>query len=185
MHAYHDTFGTLPPAAICDQKGKPLLSWRVAILPYIEQTVLYQEFKLDEPWDSEHNKKLIPRMPQIYVLPAAPQKAGETYYRVFVGGGAVFDLAKGVPIASITDGTSNTILCVEASESVPWTKPDDLVYDPKKPLPKLPNFYRSESSLAVFCDGSVRRIRNDISEATLRALITRAAGDVPGKDFDK
>ena len=80
----------------------------------------------------------------------------------------------------ITDGTSNTLLCVEAGESVPWTKPDELVYDAKKPLPKFPNFYGEGRFLAVVCDGSSRFLRSNLAEATLRALITRAANDVHG-----
>jgi hypothetical protein len=184
MHNYHDAYKHFPAQAICDKNGKPLLSWRVSILPYIEQAPLYQQFKLDEPWDSEHNRKLIPLMPNIYVVPAAPEVKGQTFYRVFVGGGAAFEKNRGVKIAEFTDGTSNTILCVEASESVPWTKPDDLVYDAQKPLPKPANFYGTNVFMAAFADGSVRALSNSITEATLRAFITRAAGDIPGADAD-
>ena len=184
MHAYHDVHGTFPAAALCDKKGKPLLSWRVAILPYIGQQALYQEFKLGEPWDSEHNKKLIPRMPPLYVILAAPKKPGETSYRVFVGNGAAFEWNKGVAITDITDGTASTLLCIEARESVPWTKPDELVYDPKKPLPELPNFYGNGFSMAVFCDGSVHSLRNNVQEKTWRALITRDGGEIIDEDFD-
>src|SRR5882672_4340583 len=59
MHNYHSAYGQLPPAAVRDKNGKLLLSWRVLILPYIEQDNLFKEFKLEEPWDSDHNKKLI------------------------------------------------------------------------------------------------------------------------------
>src|SRR5207237_862076 len=111
FHNYHDTYGALPAAAICDPNGKPLLSWRVAILPYVEQQALYNEFHLDEPWDSEHNKKLLPRMPKVYSLPNVT-KEGEftTHYRAFVGNGAALDLKKGVRFADFTDGLSNTVL---------------------------------------------------------------------------
>jgi len=177
MHSYHDTYRMFPPAAICDANGKPLLSWRVAILPYIEQQELYRQFKLDEPWDSAHNRKLIPQMPSTYALPAAHKKPGETHYRVFVGGGAGFEWSKGTRIFDITDGTSNTILAVEAAESVPWTKPDELVYDAKKPLPKLGNFYGNGRCNVALFDGSVRFLANDLPEQTLRALITRAGGE--------
>lgn len=62
---YHDTNDALP-GNIADKDGKPLLSWRIAILPFIEQQALYEQFKRDEPWDSEHNKKLIEKMPKLY-----------------------------------------------------------------------------------------------------------------------
>src|SRR5207249_2796575 len=65
MHNYHDTYRHFPPQALTDKNGKPLLSWRVAVLPFIEQDNLYRQFKLDEPWDSEHNRKLLERMPKL------------------------------------------------------------------------------------------------------------------------
>jgi hypothetical protein len=189
MHTYHDANKTLPAAAICDKNGKPLLSWRVAILPYIEQAGLYEEFKLDEPWDSAHNKKLIERMPAIYKLPAKTKTpAGETHYLVFVGSkedaaaATAFDLKDGVGLTQFTDGTSNTILCLEASKSVPWTKPEDIPYDAKKPLPKPADFYGSGTFLVAAADGSVHVLRINIPEAKMRALITRNGGEVESFD---
>lgn len=177
FHNYHDTYRGLPPAAICDKAGKPLLSWRVAILPFIEQDNLYRQFKLDEPWDSEHNRKLIPLMSPIYALPNAPSKPGETHYRVFVGNGALFDLDKKVGFNQITDGLSNTLLVVETADGVPWTKPEDISYNPKAPLPKFGNFYQGGFN-AAFGDGSVRYFSPTVAEATLRAMITRGGGEV-------
>lgn len=182
MHNYHDVNKGFPAAAICDMNGKPLLSWRVAILPYLEQDHLYKQFRLDEPWDSEHNKKLIPLMPPTYAIPAAPSKPGETHYRVFVGGGALFDRDKLVKFPQITDGTSNTIMIVETAESVPWTKPEDIVYDAQKPLPKFGGFHAGIYNVAL-ADGSVRAVSHSITEATLRAAITRAGGEVMGRDW--
>src|SRR5207249_1280691 len=121
----------LPAHAIYSKDGKkPLLSWRVAILPFIEQDELYRQFHLDEPWDSEHNKKLIQHMPQIYVSPNAPpaKEPGLTHYQVFVGGGAAWQRGPqppGLP-RTFVDGVSNTIMVAEAAEPVIWTKPDDL-----------------------------------------------------------
>jgi hypothetical protein len=184
FHNYHDTYGALPAAAICDPNGKPLLSWRVAILPYIEGDNLYKQFHLDEPWDSEHNKKLIPLMPKVYALPNVT-KDGEstTHYRAFVGNGAGMELKKGTRFADFTDGLSNTLLIVEAAEPVEWTKPDDLAYDPTKPLPKLGKL-NPEGFWAGMGDGSVRFIPKTVNEKTLRALITRNGGEVI-ESFDK
>ena len=157
MHNYHDVHGSFPPAAIVDKKGKKLLSWRVAILPYIEQDNLYRQFKLDEPWDSEHNKPLSMVSIKTYMDPRAELKPGETNYRLFVGGGSPFDWLQGRKFSNITDGTSNTIMAVSAGDPVPWAKPDDFEFDPAKPLPDLkPPF---GDLLSLFCDGSVRMIR--------------------------
>src|SRR5262249_10330810 len=96
--------------------GKPVLSWRVAILPYIGEEALAKEFNWTEPWDSEHNKKLIPRMPKLYATPGGSPKPGETHYKVFVGTGALFEPKKRTPTHRIADGSSNTILVVESGE---------------------------------------------------------------------
>jgi hypothetical protein len=177
MHEYHDQKGALPAAAITDKAGKPLLSWRVAILPYVEQDALYKQFKLDEPWDSEHNKKLLDKMPPIYRV---TQPDGQemkkapttTHFRVFHGKGAAFEGDKGLPLTSFTDGTANTILIVEATDAVPWTKPDELPFDPKKDLPKLGQ-KDAEKFHVVGADGALHELKKTIDKDTLRGLITR------------
>jgi Protein of unknown function (DUF1559) len=179
MHNYHDVHGHFPPAAICDKEGKPLLSWRVALLPYLEQNELHKQFKLDEPWDSEHNRRLLAAMPKVYDSPAAPNAGSYlTHYRVFVGPQAGFELCKGRRIAEITDGLSNTWMVVEAAEAVPWTKPDELSYDPQKPLPKLADFVGGGFN-AVLMDGAAIYYRMPMPEKTIRALITPAGGEAP------
>jgi hypothetical protein len=85
LHAYHDKFGHFPPAASYDLQGKPLLSWRVHLLPFLGEDKLYQEFHLNEPWDSDHNKKLLSRMPAVYRTPDYQlDDQYITYYQVFV-----------------------------------------------------------------------------------------------------
>jgi len=88
------------------------LSWRVAILPYIEQAALYREFHLDEPWDGEHNKKLIARFPNVYGCPSDPHlKPGMTGYQVVIGPGTAFTPDyKPLRSRDFTDGLRTTIL---------------------------------------------------------------------------
>ncbi len=182
MHNYHATTNTLPKPAITDKDGKPTLSWRVAILPYIEQQELYNRFHVDEPWDSPHNKALIKEMPVTYACPSRPPaEPGMTTYQTFVGPGALFEDGKATGIADITDGTSNTIMFVEAKEAVTWTKPDDLKFDPGAAADE--SLYGGFSLHpggfnTSFADGSVRFIKRSISPIVFKALITRNGGEV-------
>jgi hypothetical protein len=182
LHNYHDTHKTFPASANYDKDGKALLSWRVHVLPYIEQLDLYQQFKLDEPWDSAHNKKLIAKMPKIYRSPHSKVvDRTKTTYVVPYGKETIFFGAKGTDIRDITDGTSNTIMVVEAADdhAVIWTKPDDLPFDPKQPGKGLLSKERPVF-FAAFADGSVRAISAKNNLETLRALFTRNGGEPVG-----
>jgi hypothetical protein len=207
MHMFHDVNNGFPQAAAFrSPEGKPLLSWRVALLPYIEQQALYMQFKLDEPWDSAHNKELLRVIPRVYLQPGEqPDGTGLTRYQVFVGPGTIFEepltkpgekplpgdlplfLGKGTPLRghpmnSIMDGTSNTILVTTADRGVPWTKPEDLVFDPRGPLPALSRRFPSGFNTAM-ADGSVRLVSFATSEQTLRNAITRNDGMPLGPDW--
>lgn len=139
MHNYLDLNKRFPARASFDSQGKSLLSWRVHLLPFLEQENLYREFHLDEPWDSPHNRKLIPRMPSVYQNPSAPAKPGMAHYVGLVGKGTFFEGTKGRLPIDVTDGFSNTLMLVEVNpdRGVIWTKPDDLPFDPDNPLAGL------------------------------------------------
>ena len=168
--------GAFPPAAIADKTGKPLLSWRVAILPYLEENDLYQQFKLDEPWDSPNNKKLLSKMPKFFLRPGADPKSTTTHYRVFVGKGAAFEGTKSHSSDDLTHGLSDTIVIVEAADAVEWTKPDELPFQPDKPLPKL-GFGMGESFNVAVADGSVRSLPKKIDPKVLRLLLMPNSGE--------
>jgi prepilin-type processing-associated H-X9-DG protein len=156
----------------------------VAILPYVEQQELYNKFKLDEPWDSPHNKPLIKEMPRVYLCPDRKDaEPGTTTYRVFVGEGALFQEGVGTPIQAVTDGTSNTVMVVESTDAVPWTKPDDLKFDPAAKLSLYGAGSPHRDGLqALFADGSVHFIKKTIALQVWKALITRAGGEVIAAD---
>jgi hypothetical protein len=197
MHTYHEAQGQFPPAALCDKGGRPLLSWRVLLLPYLDQGDLYQQFKLDEPWDSPHNLPLQEKMPSIYELPDGFRGSGEphaTIFQVFVGPGTAFEGCEGTNYKKdFPDGASNTLLIITAEEAVPWTKPADLDYAPGRPLPALgvrlwlgtPNLFVSTPWVGLaFADGHSQCLDGrQVSEKTLRALITRNGKDEPGPDW--
>jgi len=187
MHAHQDVHGRLPAAVVYGADGRPLLSWRVTLLPFIEQRELYEQFRLDEPWDSPHNIKLLSRMPAAYEPPpsmARRMPAYHTIIHVFVGKGTAFEGPDGLNMKKdFPDDYSSTILLIEAGKPVPWTKPEELAYDAQAPLPELQGVYKDVFRVA-FVDGHVRGISNKVSEATLRGAITRNGGETLGRDLD-
>jgi hypothetical protein len=154
------------------------LSWRVAILPFIGEQKLFDEFKLDEPWDSPHNLALLPKMPRTFEHfhgRVAPQPH-TTYYRVFVGPGTAFEGPVGMSLNDFPDGKSDTILVVEAAEAVPWTQPAELSCRPECAMPAVGGHF-PEGFLAARADGSTAIARAPFIEDALRAGATRSGGD--------
>jgi prepilin-type processing-associated H-X9-DG protein len=169
----------LPAHAIYSADGKPLLSWRVKILPYLEQRALYDQFRLDEPWDSAHNKALIAQMPDVFRHPNLKLEPGKTNYLAIVGKDCLFNgTEKGLTLRQVTDGTSNTVAVVEASpdQAVEWTKPDDLEFNPDDPKAGLGNVHAGGWN-AAFCDGHVQFISEYAAPEMLKALFTCAGGE--------
>jgi beta-lactamase regulating signal transducer with metallopeptidase domain len=226
FHNWADTYGhhRFPPPVLTTKDGKPCqpYSWRVAILPYIEQHALYNEYKFDEPWDSEANKKVLEAMPPIFRHPLAkPGSTSSSYYVLRskelkeekivpagaggapagaasdfgpggeIGGGlglaveapvggyaTAFSAKNGMPFAQVLDGFSNTIALVEADRDIPWTKPEDILYDPENAeLPKFGGYFK-EGFLVGLCDGAVKFIDHKIDPKTLKALISPQGGEI-------
>ena len=177
---YESATGRFPAQAIRDKDGKPLLSWRVAILPYLEEGQLYEQFHLDEPWDSPHNKELIALMPDVYKLPGQTEET-KTHYLGMVGKDYFFsDDAEnqGRRIREMTDGTSNTIAMMETDISVIWTKPEDFTFDPDNPTKNLGSLRPGNIVQAAFSDGSVQVISMDAIKASLGKWLTINGGEV-------
>ena len=188
MLNYESARGQLPAQAICDANGKPLLSWRVAILPYLEEQALYDQFRLDEPWDSEHNRQLISKMPSVFVDPSATyseeDSKSKSCYAAVEGPDKIMDgSAKGRGFRNITDGTSNTVAIVEVSnDAAPiWTKPEDWSPAPGNPLKGLGGRHPG-GFIAGFCDGSVHFFSDAIDQDVWKALLTIDGNEVIG-DF--
>lgn len=165
------------PTNISDKDGNPLLSWRVAILPYMEENALYEQFHLDEPWNSEHNIQLLPMMPSGFQNPNVPLD-DKTVFLGFDGEGTIFGGEK-VKFGNIIDGSSNTILAVEANmdEAIEWSRPADLPFDRDREVRAVGEL-RPGGFNAVFCDGSVQFLSQSIDQETLKDLIQRNDGNI-------
>lgn len=177
-HNYESAYGHFPEQASYDKNGKPLLSWRVHILPFIEQKELYDQFHLDEPWDSPHNKKLVEKMPQVFASPSVGDLAGKTTYLGVAGEGMMFGKHK-VGFGQITDGSSNTVMMVEAdpSQAVEWSKPVDYQVDPKRPLQGLGGV-QPGGFIVTMGDGSSQFISSNIDPETWYKMLTIAGGEI-------
>jgi hypothetical protein len=188
MNHYENVHGRFPPAALYGKDGKPLLSWRILLLPYLEQEDLrglYEQFNLEEPWDGPQNIQLLSKMPKVYgYIPGKAPKPqrNHTFFKVFVGKGTMFEDKEGVHFRDITDGTSHTIMIVEGGEAVPWTKPEDIPYAADEPLRRLATV-RLGGFYAAMVDASVLFLTDNVTEAKIRALITRNGGERIDWDF--
>lgn len=178
FHNFTDTYSKFPPAVGIGPKGHPY-SWRVAMLPFMEQQALYDQYNFEEPWDSETNLKVLEQMPAAFRNPLDDDDSTTTSYQAFVGPDTLF-WKEGAHFRDVTDGTSNTIMYIESKNATPWTKPEDIIYDPFDPeklAPTLGGFYDGGFN-AVFADGSVRFISNDVAEEKLHSMIQISDGGV-------
>ncbi len=186
FHNYHETFGAFPPAYIADASGKPIHSWRVLILPFLESSNLYSRYSFAEPWDGPNNIKLLDEMPSVFACSSWHQKTSDTSltsYAIVAGPGTAFPGATATKFADVTDGPSDTLLIVEVSNvDIPWTAPRDLdaramslrVNDPKKS--GLSSHHPGGAQVALV-DGSCAFMWSSIAPGDLKALVTIAGGE--------
>jgi hypothetical protein len=177
MHNHHVATGSFPAGASRGAAGRPLLSWRVHLLPFLGEEDLYRQFHLDEPWDSAHNRMLIEKIPAIYRETGSPP-TGRTRIVALMGQETPLGNSRGVPLRDFADGPDNTILVVEcgADRAVPWTAPEDLPFDPQNPIAALGTVEQA-GFLALFGDGRVEIIQPRIAPDEFRALLTHAGGE--------
>ncbi len=177
IHNYHDAHGQFPPPVKGrDKTGKALLSWRVHLLPYLDEAELYARFRLDEPWDSEHNLPLVEQLPDVFFSPSVPP--GHTVLLAPVGENTIFGGTKPVTFRSITDGLSNTatFVVVAPDRAVPWTAPGDYAFDPADPAAGLARDAAGYFLMAAG-DGSIQQVSIDRTVKTLLHLFQMNDGN--------
>jgi prepilin-type N-terminal cleavage/methylation domain-containing protein len=187
LHNYHEVYGAFPPAYVADASGKPMHSWRVLILPFLEASPLYSEYNFSEPWDGPNNSRLLSRMPPVYACPSHGNAPGgtTTAYAAVFGEHCVFRGSEPVKFMDIPDGLSNTLIVAEATEAgIPWMKPEDVDIAKHPSLGDRAGFSSNHTGgiHALLGDGSVRFIAQSLPEQVLKALSTRD-GSEPISDF--
>jgi prepilin-type processing-associated H-X9-DG protein len=185
LYSYHERFGSFPPAYIPDASGRPMHSWRVLILPFLDEQPLYDQYDFGEPWNGPNNIKVLNSMPRFFACPhRSPNPKKRTSYVVITGPGTLFPGASSVKVVDISDGTPNTLMVVETDNvDIPWTSPIDLdvrsmslqINDRK--APGISSQHPRGANVS-YVDGTVRWLGEKISdEEALRALITIAGGE--------
>ena len=191
MHNYESAYQRFPPAyrktefiptgRLDPIKIKHPHSWRIAILPFIERNDIYMQYNFSEPWDSPHNAKVTAKMPDVFRHPSQPRDSVNSCYYLVVGDKTMFPPdGRKISFEHITDGTSNSIMIVEAKRDVHWAKPDDIAYDNRTLADQLGGFTPGEFVVAIG-DGSVRTLRNDAvaqNKAALSHLVEIADGNI-------
>jgi prepilin-type processing-associated H-X9-DG protein len=190
MHNYATRYNCFPPAYIPDKNGKPMHSWRVLILPFMEEgQFVYSQYRFNEPWNSPHNRALAAQMPRVYACPTEGAFGGsETSYAMIVGPHTISDGPTPRTYAAIKDGLSNTIMVVEATEAhINWLEPRDL--DVEKMQFQIgggSNAYSRKNEISsphsnganvLFCDGSVHFLSSNTSPKKIEAMTTIDGGE--------
>jgi len=181
LHNYHDMYNSFPPAFVADENGNPMHSWRVLILPFIDQAPLYAQYRFDEPWDGPNNSRLLPMMPAVFRCPShgTPTDTTTAYAAVY-GPNSVFRGSSGVAIRQILDGTSNTLAVGEVTgANIPWMQPLDVDVTIHPTIGDRSGFSSDHTGGCQFLmvDGAVRFVSENINQQTLQSLFTINGGE--------
>jgi len=182
---YHARHLCYPPPYVADAQGRPLVSWRVLLLPYLERKDLYDQWKKhsDEPWNGPHNSKLSKTVLELFHCPSDTGPPTETSYVAVVGHDTIWPGTGKVNDSKITDGLSNTLILVEVANSgINWMEPRDLDFGNRSPGINPSSGLGVSSShpgfvCVTFADGRSTTLEQTITEEQLQALLTIAGGE--------
>ncbi len=192
LHNYHDTYKCFPPAFVLGPDGKPWHSWRVLILPFLEERPLFEKYRFDEPWNGPNNSKLLDQRPLAFACHWIDNKTHvpktDTNFVAVVGSETAWPGVESIRVADIEDGTSNTALVIEVRDAgIPWLAPDDLSFE-EASLPPRGIKGRRASSIhfteadhgglhVLMGDGTVKFVNCELVPEIWKALLTRAGGE--------
>lgn len=163
------------PTPICDASGTPLLSWRVALLPFFGEQgqKLYDQFKLDEPWNSENNLKLLDQMPSVYASPIDPTLKNKTQYLIVNSPESPFGRApQGLKLQDVADPSRTvSVVLTATSQAIEWTRPESFTFNPQKPSESF-----GQQLCAVTLLGEVVHFTCDDSEKTNKTIASLIYG---------
>jgi hypothetical protein len=184
LDGYHERFGVLPPAYVADSSGRRRHSWRVLILPFLDQQSLHDRYDFREPWNGPNNIKLLGEMPRVFDCPSRKlYRTSLTSYVAITGPGSLFPSTRSVEFADVADGLDHTLMIVEAAnQSIPWTAPVDLdlrtmsfrINDPQNP--GISSGHRGGANV-ILGDSRNGFLKESLPAKQLRSLITIAGRD--------
>ncbi len=185
LHNYHEQYKTFPPAFVIGPDGKPWHSWRVLILPFLNEEKLFAQYRFDEPWNGPHNSLLANRRPDVFVCPNAKEHIppSHTTYLAVLGADTVWPGKESIAISNILDGMSNTVLILEVRDAGnPWLAPDDLSFAEACVVPsdqsgRRPSSFHTGGSHVLVGDGTVRFVNSTVASETWKGLLTRDGGE--------
>lgn len=187
IHNYHDSYGSFPPAYIPDKSGRPMHSWRVLILPLLDEQDLYSRYNFSEPWNGPNNRLLLAQRPAIYSCGSEDRHDGtSSAYAAVFGDACAFRKKSAIRRSDITDGVSRTMLIGEAVDAnIPWTKPEDVEISVHGRLGDPQGFTSRHAGgfHAIMSDGSVRMISNAINQKDLDGMYTISGHEIITGDF--
>lgn len=174
---YHDAYDRYPPAVTYDAAGRPSHSWRILVLPFLEQRELFQAYSFDEPWNGPNNSKLATRMPQLFAFAGTYEsgKSTSTNFVAITGAETSWPPGSGMMHSDIGDGPSNTIQFAEYNgPAIHWMSPEDLEFATMSFVLGDPAGIDSQylEPAVATANGAVKRLSAEISPEELRAMCT-------------
>jgi hypothetical protein len=185
---YEDARQKYPSVYIRDKDGKPLFSWMVQLLPFMENSSLYKQLRKDEPWDSPINKPLLQEMYWVYQCPSSHNQDNDsTNYEAIIGPGTIWREKETLKLSDLPEGGSHTVALVEMADSdVHWAQPfaltvEEVLENMKTGKGPRISCYHPNCVNVLFADASIRTFPSRMPLSLWRKIL---AGGMSSGDLD-